>query len=44
MTKFPPPPYLPGEVERREELKQQDSDNERQKEHEKMQKSLYHYF
>lgn len=30
-TKFPPPPYLPGELERRAALLIEDSDNERQR-------------
>ena len=42
-TKFPPPPYLPGELERRAILMNNDSDMERQHAQDALEKSLFHY-
>ena len=42
-TKFPPPPYLPGEVERRKALMNTDSEAERQNEKLEYEKTLFYY-
>jgi len=42
-TKFPPPPYLPGEVERRATLRNNDSELDRQNAQDALEKSLFHY-
>ena len=47
LTKFAPPPYLPGETERRMELLRREdveSSTEQAKGEEEMQQSVYHYY
>ena len=43
-TKFPPPPYLPGETERRIALLNEDSEVERINKQLEYDKTLFHYF
>ena len=42
--KFPPPPYLPGELERRKRLMNEDSEMERERKKLEYEQTLFHYF
>ena len=44
ITKFAPPPYLPGEVERRAAMAYEDSEVERNNQQLTYDRSLFHYF